>query len=45
MTMLQTWQAADISDNAVYEGDLRRALAGIRATAFIESTLTELLNG
>jgi len=42
MTMLHTWQAADISDNAVYDGDLRRALAGIRARAVIMPASSDL---
>ena len=42
LTMLHTWQAADISDNALYEGDLQRALAAIRALAVIMPARTDL---
>ena len=39
---LQTWSAADISDNALYGGDLPRALAAIRARVLLMPGETDL---
>ncbi len=35
LAMLWTWQHADIGDNPIHSGDLKRALASIRARAII----------
>jgi len=39
---LQTWSAADISGNALYGGDLPRALAAIRARVLLMPSETDL---
>lgn len=39
---LETWMQSDISDNPLYEGDLDRALASIRARAIIMPGRTDL---
>jgi len=39
---LRTWQAADISDNATYRGDLASALGAIRARAIVMPSSTDL---
>ncbi len=35
LSMIETWQRSDISDNDTYRGDLERALAAIRAETLI----------
>jgi homoserine O-acetyltransferase len=35
LTMLWTWQHGDISDNALYNGDINKALGAIEAKAFV----------
>lgn len=35
LSMMETWRRSDISDNDVYKGDLRKALAAIRARTLI----------
>ncbi len=35
LAKLKTWQMADISANPIYEGDIERALAGIKARAIL----------
>ncbi len=42
LTMLWTWQNGDISDNDLYGGDLRRALAAIKARAIVMPGETDL---
>ena len=39
---LETWMQSDISDNPLYEGDLDRALASIRARAIVMPGRTDL---
>lgn len=39
---LRTWDAADISSNPLYEGDLARALAGIKARVLLMPGATDL---
>jgi homoserine O-acetyltransferase/O-succinyltransferase len=39
---LRTWEAADISDNALYSGDLQRALRAIRARVLLMPGETDL---
>ena len=40
--MVTTWQAADISDNAKYDGDLEAALRSIRCPAIVMPCDTDL---
>jgi homoserine O-acetyltransferase len=42
LSMIDTWYHSDISDNALYHGDLAAALAGIRARAIIMPSPTDL---
>lgn len=42
LAMLWTWQAADISDNPLYGGDLAAALRAIRARALVMPSETDL---
>jgi homoserine O-acetyltransferase/O-succinyltransferase len=42
LCMLSSWQRADISDNALYGGDLPKALAAIEARAIIMPCSTDL---
>lgn len=42
LASLETWMRSDISDNPLYEGDLDRALASVRARAIIMPSLTDL---
>ncbi|WP_306031278.1 alpha/beta fold hydrolase [Stappia sp. MMSF_3263] len=42
LTMLWTWQNGDISDNPLYNGDFRAALAAIKAKAFVMPGRTDL---
>jgi homoserine O-acetyltransferase len=35
LTMLWTWQNADICDNEIYNGDFKKALSAIKAKAFV----------
>jgi homoserine O-acetyltransferase len=42
LTMLWTWQNADISANEVFDGDLDKALAAITARAFVMPGQTDL---
>ena len=41
-TRLRTWETADIADNELYEGDLVRALAAIRARVLLLPGATDL---
>ena len=40
--MLWTWQNGDISNNPIYKGDYKKALAGIKAKAFVMPASTDL---
>lgn len=42
LAMLNAWQQADISDNTLYKGDLKRALRSIRARTLIMPSLTDM---
>ena len=42
MVMLLTWQSADVSSNPAYRGDLKTALASIRARTVIVPSTTDL---
>lgn len=42
LSMLWSWQRADISDNPTYGGDLARALASIEARAIVMPSSTDL---
>jgi homoserine O-acetyltransferase/O-succinyltransferase len=42
LTMLWTWQNGDISDNPLYNGDFKAALAAIKAKAFVMPGRTDL---
>ena len=42
MSMIDTWYQSDISDNTVYNGDLKRALGAITARAIIMPSTTDL---
>ena len=42
LSMIETWYQSDISDNAVYNGDLARALGAITARAIIMPSTTDL---
>jgi len=42
LSMLATWQAADISANATYAGDFARALRGVKARAVVMPCTTDL---
>ena len=42
LAMLWTWQHADISQNSLYNGDFKRALAAIKALAFVMPSETDL---
>jgi homoserine O-acetyltransferase/O-succinyltransferase len=42
LTMLWTWQNGDISDNEIYKGDLKTALAGIKARTYVMPGQTDL---
>ncbi len=42
VSMIDTWYQSDISDNAIYEGDLARALGAITARALIMPSTTDL---
>lgn len=42
LSMLETWIASDISDNSVFHGDLKAALAAITAKTFIMPSQTDL---
>ncbi len=42
LTLLWTWQNADISDNELYNGDLKKALGAIKAKAFVMPGRTDL---
>ncbi|MEM6886652.1 MAG: alpha/beta fold hydrolase [Pseudomonadota bacterium] len=42
LASLDTWMASDISDNEVYKGDLRRALAAVEARSIIMPSRTDL---
>ena len=39
--MVATWQAGDISDNPIYQGDFERALGAIKARAFVMPSETD----
>lgn len=42
LASLETWLASDISDNAIYNGDLERALGAITARSIIMPSRTDL---
>jgi homoserine O-acetyltransferase/O-succinyltransferase len=42
LSMIETWSQSDISDNAVFRGDLARALGAIKAKALIMPSTTDL---
>ena len=42
LTMLWTWQNGDIGDNELYGGDIKKALAGIKAKAIVMPGRTDL---
>ena len=42
LTMLRTWQRADIADNELYDGDFDRALRSISAKAVVMPSATDL---
>ena len=42
LTLIWTWQHADISANDVYKGDFERALGAIRATAIVMPGATDM---
>jgi homoserine O-acetyltransferase/O-succinyltransferase len=42
LTMLDTWQLADISNNTLYAGNVQRALGAIRARSIIMPARTDL---
>lgn len=42
LTMLWTWQHGDISDNPLYEGDFKAALAAIKAKTYVMPGQTDL---
>ncbi len=41
LAMVATWQAGDISDNPLYQGDLKQALGAIKAKAFVMPSETD----
>ena len=41
LAMVATWQAGDISDNPVYQGDFAKALGSIKARAFVMPSETD----
>ncbi|HEX4337089.1 MAG TPA: alpha/beta fold hydrolase [Polyangiaceae bacterium] len=42
LAMLDTWQRADVSDNPLYGGDLRRALGSVKARSIVMPASTDL---
>lgn len=42
LAMLWTWQNGDISDNALYKGDYKKALGAIKAKAYVMPGSTDL---
>lgn len=42
LSMIDTWYQSDISDNAIYKGDLAKALGAIKARAIIMPSTTDL---
>ena len=42
LSMIDTWYQSDISDNALYNGDLARALGATRAPSIIMPSTTDL---
>jgi homoserine O-acetyltransferase/O-succinyltransferase len=42
LCMLWTWQHADVSDNALYRNDFKKALAAIKAKAYVMPSETDL---
>ncbi len=42
LSMIETWAQSDISDNPIYNGDLAKALAAIKARAIIMPSTTDL---
>jgi homoserine O-acetyltransferase len=42
LSMIDTWMASDISDNAIYGGDLGKALGAIKARSLIMPSTTDL---
>lgn len=42
LSMIDTWVQSDISDNSLYNGDLRKALGAIRARSIIMPSTTDL---
>ena len=41
LAMIATWQAGDISNNPLYQGNFEKALGGIRAKAFVMPSETD----
>ena len=41
LAMASTWQAGDISDNPIYQGDFEKALGSIRARAYVMPSKTD----
>ena len=41
LAMVATWQAGDISDNPLYQGDFEKALGSIKARAFVMPSRTD----
>ena len=42
LSMLETWMQSDISDNAIYKGDLKAALGAIKVRSLIMPSTTDL---
>ncbi|MDX2158465.1 MAG: alpha/beta fold hydrolase [Hyphomicrobiaceae bacterium] len=42
LSMIDTWYQSDISDNALYDGDLAKALAAIEARSIVMPSTTDL---
>lgn len=42
LSMIETWMQSDISDNAIYGGDLQKALGSIKARSIIMPSTTDL---
>jgi homoserine O-acetyltransferase/O-succinyltransferase len=41
LSMLETWMQSDVSDNAIYKGDLKAALGAISARSVIMPSTTD----
>ncbi len=42
LSMVETWMQSDLSDNAIYQGDLKAALGAIKAHSIIMPSTTDL---